>query len=72
MCLQEMYLKRPSLCAWWRRGGLGFLLSCELIAGNAQGKGGEVSWRALLVQVVQPSPELPGLLSRAAAPLLLI
>lgn len=40
MCLQEMYLKRPSLCAWWRRGGLGFLLSRELIPGNAQGKRG--------------------------------
>lgn len=48
MCLQEMYLKRPSLCAWWRMGGLGFLLSCELIPGNAQGKGerfqGELFW----------------------------
>lgn len=53
MCLQEMYLKRPSLCAWWRIGGLGFLLSCELIPGNAQGKGGEVSRRALLVQMVK-------------------
>lgn len=53
MCLQEMYLKRPSLCAWWRMGGLGFLLSCELIPGNAQGKGGEVSRRALLVQMVK-------------------
>lgn len=57
MCLQEMYLKRPSLCAWWRREGLGFLLSCELIPGNAQGKGGEVSRGALLAQMVKHSSE---------------
>lgn len=77
MCLQEMCLRRPSLCAWWRKGSLGFLLSCGLIPGNAMGKWGEVSRRALLVQVVKHDSEpwrcvSPVFPSGAAVPFLLI